>query len=359
MVQRMASALFVAHAATLLAGAVGQVTPPPSPGPPPGPPCDLAACTCAGVDLKNLEAKGVVQSGPDGEGYSYKLSFCTEIPAAQLPTGCQQYAEHPAIVKFKTDNLADCIEIGSIGPCSQGSCGMTGVKTASGVDVTYTYTYGCENTFTLSLTSGIASKPGAVTSNECSYSASWAALSSGGLAGVAGSISPISIVTFVLIFGGFPLYIAVGVTIRVKTQGEELGVQAIPQILFWKSLPGLILDGMKFSGTELKEIFKVLHAKATKKEYQREPSYRGKSDPATASVGQLPKKAAAAKEQPAVAASATKKPARKKSVPKVTKGGDEPLLASPKVKKKKSSSKSGKSSKSKKSTPAEYGGAKE
>ncbi len=53
----------------------------------------LHAAGIPGVDLKNLEAKGVVQSGPDGEGYSYKLSLCSEIPAAQLPTGCQQYAE--------------------------------------------------------------------------------------------------------------------------------------------------------------------------------------------------------------------------------------------------------------------------
>ena len=176
MARSWASGPFVLAAACLAATAGAQVVPPPPPPPPPGPPCDLAACTCDGVDLKGLQAKGVVEIPPDAEGYSYKLSVCNEIPSASLPTGCQQYAEHPAIVKFKADNLADCIEVGSIGPCSQGSCGMSGVKTPAGVDVTYTYTYGCENTFTLSLTSGTAATPGAVTSNECSYTASWAAL---------------------------------------------------------------------------------------------------------------------------------------------------------------------------------------
>jgi hypothetical protein len=149
--------------------------------PPPGAPCDLAACACGGVSLAGLKARGVVEFGPDGEGYSYKLSFCGEIPAASLPTGCQNtpppgVSLYPATVKFKADNLADCIEVGSVGPCSQGSCGMTGVKTPTGVDVTYTYTYGCTNTFSISLSPGNAAAPGAVTSNGCSYSTTWSAL---------------------------------------------------------------------------------------------------------------------------------------------------------------------------------------
>ena len=146
----------------------------PSPPPPsPGPACDLTKCTCDGVSLAGMKALGVVTTGPDAEGYSYKLSICQEIPAASLPSGCQQYAEHPAAVKFKADNPADCIEVGSIGPCSQGQCGMTGKKTASGVDVVYSYTYGCKNTFNLSLVPGNSKVPGAVTSNECTYSATW------------------------------------------------------------------------------------------------------------------------------------------------------------------------------------------
>eukprot|EP01052_Picozoa_sp_SAG31_P002825 SAG31_NODE_102_length_25175_cov_10.778553_17_plen_208_part_00 len=137
--------------------------------------CDLAGCTCDGVDLSGMKGK-VYQAPPDSEGYAYKISMCSEIPAETLPTGCQQYAEHPAVVKYKANNPADCIEIGSIGPCSQGECGMAGAKTANGITVTYTYTYGCKNTFAISLTAGSDPAPGPVTSDECAYSVAWAGL---------------------------------------------------------------------------------------------------------------------------------------------------------------------------------------
>lgn len=84
-------------------------------------------------------------------------------------------------LQFKNDNPADCIEIGSIGPCSQGQCGMTGtaLPNGDGVEIVYTYTYGCKNTFTLTMTEGSATAPGQVTSNECSYTAKWAGLHHG------------------------------------------------------------------------------------------------------------------------------------------------------------------------------------
>ena len=60
---------------------------------------------------------------------------------------------------------------------------MTGSKAAGGgVTVVYTYTYGCKNTFTLTLTPGSDPAPGQVTSNECSYTATWAGLAAGAAA---------------------------------------------------------------------------------------------------------------------------------------------------------------------------------
>ena len=112
------------------------------------------------------------------EGYAYNLTICGEIPKAELPSGCiWQDVYHPSVVKYKDDNPTDCIAIGSIGPCTQGECGMTGAPASGGgVVVTYTYTYGRKNTFTLTITPGNASAPGQVTSNECTYTASWAGL---------------------------------------------------------------------------------------------------------------------------------------------------------------------------------------
>ena len=48
---------------------------------------------------------------PDAEGYSYKISFCTTIASTDLPSGCQQYAEAPTVVKYKASDPADCIEV--------------------------------------------------------------------------------------------------------------------------------------------------------------------------------------------------------------------------------------------------------
>eukprot|EP01051_Picozoa_sp_SAG22_P031048 SAG22_NODE_12370_length_445_cov_0.875723_1_plen_98_part_01 len=83
------------------------------------------------------------------------------------------------MVKYKANNPADCIQIGSVWPCSQGACGMTGARTSAGVNVTYTHTYGCKNTFTMMLTSGSDPAPGQVTSNQCSYTVAWAGLGGG------------------------------------------------------------------------------------------------------------------------------------------------------------------------------------
>ena len=59
---------------------------------------------------------------------------------------------------------------------------MRGLANAdgSGVEIQYVYTYGCRNTFNLAITSGGESAPGQVTSNECTYTASWAAAGFGG-----------------------------------------------------------------------------------------------------------------------------------------------------------------------------------
>ena len=131
-------------------------------------------CDLLGPLRESLRGK-VYHPPVDAEGYAYAFSMCDVLSKPDLPSGCQQYAERPSVVKYKTDNPADCIEIGSIGPCSQGECGMTGTAQPNGVQITYTYTYGCQNTFTLDITSGTDSEPGQINSDECSYSGQWEA----------------------------------------------------------------------------------------------------------------------------------------------------------------------------------------
>ena len=87
------------------------VGPTPMPGPAPGQlsaSCDLSTCTCAGVDMSALTSK-VYQAPPDAEGYAYSIKMCGEIPKASLPSGCQQYAEHPSVVKVRPRHRACCL----------------------------------------------------------------------------------------------------------------------------------------------------------------------------------------------------------------------------------------------------------
>ena len=145
-------------------GAGPEPTPPPTPAPPLANECDLATCTCGGVALTQLKSRGVITTDVSTDGYSYMLSFCTEIPDDLLPKGCQNHVtDRPAVLKFKPDKPAECEEIGALGPCNDeySPCGMSGVKTDSGVDVTFNYYYGCDYSYTVSLTHGAAeAKPG-------------------------------------------------------------------------------------------------------------------------------------------------------------------------------------------------------
>lgn len=215
----------------------------------------------------------VFQAPTDTEGYAYKISMCTEIPNAQLPSGCQQYAEHPSVVKYKANNPADCIEIGSIGPCTQGECGMTGAAAGSGVTVTYTYTYGCKNTFAMTLTEGSDPAPGQVSSNECAYTVSWAGIGGSADAGGAGGAgfmgTPISgwLVVGILVFAS-AAYVGGGIGYNVKMgHHEKPGIEAIPNLEFWKQVPGLVKDGCILSYGKGLEFVAFAQAKATGKPY--------------------------------------------------------------------------------------------
>jgi hypothetical protein len=72
--------------------------------------CDLAACTCDGVDLSSLAGR-TYELPVGADGYAYMVSVCTEIPPARLPAGCSQYAQNPTAVRYKPMLPADCIQV--------------------------------------------------------------------------------------------------------------------------------------------------------------------------------------------------------------------------------------------------------
>merc|ERR1711871_623756 len=50
----------------------------------------------------------------------------------------------------------------------------------------------------------------------------------------------------ILFFVGGALYITGGVYYNFKKKGVPLGIEAIPNINFWRELPGLVNDGVRF-----------------------------------------------------------------------------------------------------------------
>jgi hypothetical protein len=113
----MNSRLFVGVAITVatMASVVSAQIPPP---PPPGD-CDLAACMCDGVDLSKFKDKIVSATGIDG--YNYTISICDDLPNHTVPSGCDRYDYHAAVVKWKAKDASDCIEIGSLANCTNSS----------------------------------------------------------------------------------------------------------------------------------------------------------------------------------------------------------------------------------------------
>ena len=117
---------------------------------------------------------------------------------------------------------------------------MTATATPTGgVTVVYTYTYGCKNTFTLTMAPGADPAPGQVTSNECSYTATWAGLSS------SGGMWVITIPTIVIVAVGFAA-LGGGTAFNINKR-QMKGAEAVPFIGFWRALPGLVKDGAMFS----------------------------------------------------------------------------------------------------------------
>ena len=117
---------------------------------------------------------------------------------------------------------------------------MTATAGAKGeVTVVYTYTYGCKNTFTLTMTPGADPAPGQVTSNECSYTAKWAGITGGG------GVWIITIPTIVIVAVAFAA-LAGGTGFNINKR-QMKGAEAVPFIGFWRGLPGLVKDGSMFS----------------------------------------------------------------------------------------------------------------
>jgi len=213
-----------------------------------------SSCMCGAVDVtafagKTWETTDAPSSG--AESFSYKYTLCGMIPTGDLPSGCTPYADKPTFVKYSAASPQNCIQIGQLQP--------TAAVVGGNLQLTYTYQYGCKNVVTLSMScSDSAANPGTVTaqSDSCVYALNWATkgmcggicgkCSGGGLGGSSGWG-----LTFLVVFGlVLALYCGAGYTWQYKQSNR--GSDAVPNIGFWRALPGLVNDGIVYTVERIK-----------------------------------------------------------------------------------------------------------
>jgi len=152
---------------------------------------------------------------------------------------------------FPSDNCA------GLGSLSQASCSKNGTDSVrcdysggdSGRDVTFVYA--CAKT--------MGDSPTASQDGDMSYIISFSGPAACGTGGGGGGLSWGSL-TLILgpIFIG--LYIAAGYYYNYKYK-ELRGVEAVPQIEYWRELPGLVKDGCIFSYQQTRRFIKYLQDK--------------------------------------------------------------------------------------------------
>ena len=135
---------------------------------------------------------------------------------------------------------------------------MTYQPHSNGLAVTWQYQYGCSNTFRIFLGPGHESKPLQPPYNDpsdpyqCYWITNWASLSAFGHVPVPGvkddddGTHPVASFFLWCTFG-FVVYLAVGTAYGVRVGGKVLGPEAVPHIEFWRSVPGLVTEGMNFA----------------------------------------------------------------------------------------------------------------
>ena len=249
--------------AAVLAGLAAQLRAQGGNDPPStGAPC--YGCHCGDTDLSPYRNREF-RTPADADGYIFLFQMCDPLTEAQLPGGCTTPGipafPAPAVVKYKDNNPLDCELIGSFGPCpdhaAADTCGMTYQPGTNGLAVTWQYEYGCTNTFRIFLGPGHETKPKQAPYNDpndpylCYWITNWASLSAFGHINTPGDTNGKEMHPIASFFLGcslaFVVYLAVGTAYGVKVQGKVLGPEAVPHIELWRSVPGLVTEGVNFA----------------------------------------------------------------------------------------------------------------
>lgn len=102
-----------------------------------------------------------------------------------------------------------------------------------------------------------------VAKTRCDYTVAWktAYACPGGGPGGGGLFGGHGTMLTILFFVGAAAYVGGGMYYRVKKGGIPLGIEAVPNIDFWRELPALVKDGMQFTVTKAKWLAQMVTSK--------------------------------------------------------------------------------------------------
>ncbi len=222
-----------------------------------------APCTPAGIctdadgepwDLGPIGAEQVVD-GPTDPTYNYKYAFSLYKNLDPMPQICQTFSIFGAnAARYDESSFGTCEQLGPDMNLADASTYQFSAR-----DETLTFVYGYSgNQLTVALECSFnAGKgtPGAVTGSAPNFNVVWKtnyACEGGAAKGGSEGGGGWGIGFLIFFFLGSGLYVGGGTYYNIKTKGTE-GIQALPHLEFWSTMPGLVKDGVTFSKAKYNE----------------------------------------------------------------------------------------------------------
>jgi len=182
----------------------------------------------------------------------YAWNFCQPVPSFPDMAPCGPSGSSYAVLINGTGPTQKCYSIGDSSIKPTFSDGMNGP--GAGVTISYKTSGGCLTAVRVNCNSQIdyVWKNVQPTNANCTYLITVQAKvgcklkGSGPHSGLSGGS-----IFLIIFFVGLATYFMVGALIKWKLMGAPAGVDMIPNVEFWTSLPGLVADGCRFTKAKI------------------------------------------------------------------------------------------------------------
>jgi|EP01043_Picozoa_sp_COSAG02_P037149 hypothetical protein len=222
-----------------------------------------APCTPAGIctgadgepwDLGPIGSEQVVD-GPTDPTYNYQYAFSLYKNLDPVPQICQTFSIFGTnAARYDESSFGTCEQLG---PDMNLADGSTYQFSARDETLTFLYGYsGNQLTVTLECSFGAGKgTPGAVTGTAPNFNVMWKtnyACEGGAAKGGSEGGGAWGMMFLIFFFLGSGMYVGGGAYYNNQTK-NAVGVQALPHLEFWSTIPGLVKDGVTFSKAKYNE----------------------------------------------------------------------------------------------------------